>query len=74
VIQSRFLQRWDVLALVCLVFTAIVTPVEVAFINKTTLDTLFVINRAIDIVFFIVSCMFGVRPSQPVRGNPSRCL
>ena len=48
--HSKGMQRWDVCTLVALVFTAIVTPVEVAFC-ETALNALFVINRGVDLVF-----------------------
>ena len=39
--------------MLCLIFTALVTPVEVAFL-KTQIDTLFFINRVIDLIFVVV--------------------
>ena len=51
--QSPFLHKWDVLTMLCLIFTALVTPVEVAFL-KTQIDTLFFINRVIDLIFVVV--------------------
>ena len=52
--QSAALQRWDLLTLLCLLFTALVTPVEVAFLT-TNLSALFIINRVVDAVFVVVS-------------------
>ena len=40
--------------MISLLFTAVVTPVEVAFVS-TSLNPLFVINRIVDVVFTIVS-------------------
>ena len=48
------MQRWDLLTLLCLLFTALVTPVEVAFLT-TKLNALFIINRVVDAVFVVVS-------------------
>jgi hypothetical protein len=53
--QAKFLQYLDAVAFVALLFTAVVTPVEVAFMPApTSVDALFVINRIIDIIFIIV--------------------
>ncbi len=41
------------LTLACLLFTAVVAPLEVAFM-ETRLNALFVLNRLIDIVFILV--------------------
>lgn len=44
--RKVFMQRWDVLIAVLLLFTAVVTPYEVAFIeNNSFVDPLFIINR-----------------------------
>ncbi|KAJ3292516.1 hypothetical protein HK104_005214 [Borealophlyctis nickersoniae] len=49
---SVFLKRWDLLSLVLLLFTASVTPFETAFVTgPTQIDVLFLINRAVDLVF-----------------------
>jgi potassium voltage-gated channel Eag-related subfamily H protein 7 len=44
------LQKWDFAILIALLFTAVITPFEVAFLD-TKLDVLFIINRVIDCVF-----------------------
>uniref|UniRef100_A0A7S2IUQ3 Ion transport domain-containing protein n=1 Tax=Alexandrium andersonii TaxID=327968 RepID=A0A7S2IUQ3_9DINO len=46
------LQWWDLGTMVALVFVALVTPAEVALLD-THFDTLFVINRIIDMVFIV---------------------
>ena len=48
--RSKFIMIWDVVTTVALMFTATVTPVEVALMEPS-LDTLFVINRLVDVVF-----------------------
>ncbi len=53
-VSCAALQRWDLLTLLCLLFTALVTPVEVAFLT-TNLNALFIINRVVDAVFVVVS-------------------
>jgi hypothetical protein len=50
--DGSFCQRWDLLIIVLLIFTATVTPYEVAFVT-TRLDGLFVINRCVDFVFLV---------------------
>lgn len=50
--NSPFLGRWDMMVLNALIFTALVTPYEVALL-ETSLNGLFVVNRMIDFVFVI---------------------
>ena len=66
---SKFMARWDVATLVALVFTAVVTPVEVAFCNGAgdagasklaqAIEPLFVINRLVDLVFIGI-CVYMI--------------
>lgn len=56
--RSRtFLPGWDLLTTFCLIFTAIVTPFEVAFLklpetaSEALSDPLFLVNRIIDLTF-----------------------
>jgi hypothetical protein len=51
--QAPFLARWDLVTSVCLLFTATVTPLEVAFLN-TSFNALYFINRVVDVVFIVV--------------------
>ena len=48
--RSKYMRRWDMVTLVLLLYTAVVTPVEVSFM-ETKIDTLFWINRAVDALF-----------------------
>jgi potassium voltage-gated channel Eag-related subfamily H protein 7 len=48
--NNPLLQKWDLAILFALLFTAVVTPFEVAFL-ETEINLLFVINRMIDMVF-----------------------
>lgn len=48
--RSKYMRRWDMVTLVLLLYTAVVTPVEVSFMD-TKIDTLFWINRAVDGLF-----------------------
>ena len=51
--QTAFVSRWSFYIVLLLVYTAIVTPVEVAFLT-TSLDALFVFNRVVDLSFLVV--------------------
>lgn len=50
---SRVMSAWDGLTATALIFTATVTPFEVAFLEtaESTNDALFVINRLLDVIF-----------------------
>ena len=55
---NKCIAYWDLVTTVALIFTALVTPVEVAFLQAPSLDArwsdnLFLSNRAIDVVFII---------------------
>ena len=52
-LQNAFFMRWDLYVLLLLLFTAVVTPVEVAFLT-TGLNPLFFINRVVDASFLVV--------------------
>lgn len=64
--------RWDTVTSVALLFTAIFTPYEVAML-PTQLNTLFFLNRIIDLVFITdmvrwrVGARFGRSRRPPVR-------
>mmetsp|Transcript_16084 Transcript_16084/g.29351 ORF Transcript_16084/g.29351 Transcript_16084/m.29351 type:complete len:952 (-) Transcript_16084:3-2858(-) len=51
--DSVFLMRWDLVALLSLLFTAIVTPFETATLEVVVGDGLFVANRVVDFVFIL---------------------
>ncbi len=48
--NSNFARQWDMLMVALLIFTALVTPFEVAFLTSA-FDFLFVINRMVDFGF-----------------------
>lgn len=51
---GTFMSRWDGATSLALIFTAIVTPFEVGFLPAPTdADTLFIINRVIDLTFIL---------------------
>ena len=48
--STKFMQKWDFFMLALLLFTASVTPYEVAFLQPQ-FDFLFAINRLVDLAF-----------------------
>lgn len=53
--HSRRMRQWDGVTFAALIFTAIVTPVEVAFTNNGEMmqePTIFLVNRFVDVIFF----------------------
>jgi hypothetical protein len=52
---SYWMQQWDHVMVLCLIFTALITPYEVAFSNGMSsfskIDALFVSNRLVDFLF-----------------------
>mmetsp|Transcript_11138 Transcript_11138/g.28549 ORF Transcript_11138/g.28549 Transcript_11138/m.28549 type:complete len:790 (-) Transcript_11138:107-2476(-) len=52
-LESSFLMQWDVVTALALVYTATLTPFEVAFIESPAsfFNLWFLVNRAIDIIF-----------------------
>ncbi|OQR95095.1 voltage-gated ion channel superfamily [Achlya hypogyna] len=46
-----FMKKWDMLSVVLLIYTAIVTPYETAFPDASLSDYMFAINRAVDMCF-----------------------
>ena len=56
--KSRTMSAWDGVTTVCLLFTALVTPFEVAILDPpltwaaAASDALFLLNRIIDVIFF----------------------
>lgn len=53
--HSRRMRQWDGVTFMALIFTAVVTPVEVAFTNASRLQSheipIFIINRLVDLIF-----------------------
>ena len=65
--DNSFMARWDVLMLVLLMYTALVTPYEVAFL-ETQFNFLFVLNRCVDTLFIIdMGINFCLGYVDPVR-------
>jgi len=65
---SKFIPYWDGIGMLALLFTAIVTFVEVAFVeNSGRADGLFIINRCVDCIFTtdMILQFFLIYPQQP---------
>lgn len=55
---SKFIGYWDGISTFALIFTAIVTFVEVAFVEASCMvDGLFIINRCVDCIFIMDVCL-----------------
>ena len=56
--KSGFQANWDIVMILCLLFTLVVTPFEVAYIEPQ-FDALYIINRFVDLLFLIdLFCQF----------------
>ena len=65
--ESKYIQRWDLVTLGALIFTAFVTPYEVALL-QTKYDGLFFVNRLVDFVFFkdmVMQFFLAFRDTDP---------
>lgn len=56
--RSAFIRSWDLVTILLLLFTAVVTPYEVAFLNTSPAEFLFWVNRLVD-VCFVVDIVFN---------------
>jgi hypothetical protein len=83
--RTKKMAYWDLVTALALIWTAIATPVEVAFLESptTALDALFIINRMIDLVFvgdmvlqfclmFRTKATTGATVEAPWETRPSR--
>ena len=65
-------RRWDLVMSACLIFTAIVTPFEVALMEPE-LDGLFALDRIVDAVFVVVRGLCGGVPRiRAAAPSPAR--
>ena len=79
--HSKYLGAWDALTGLALVFTALVTPFEVALL-ETTLDALFWVNRGIDVLFcfdivkefFLIYMINGRDGAEWITDHKKICL
>ena len=68
--RTWYMRRWDLVTLILLLFTAIVTPVEVAFMETVLWSVLFLINRSVDCLFiFDIFLNFFVAIVDPEDGQ-----
>ena len=53
VVNPKKTGKWDAVMVICLIFTAIVTPYEVAFLDMSVINALWFINQLVNILFLI---------------------
>ena len=64
--NSDFLTQWSIVILICLAFTSLITPYEATFIITDHIDGMFLINRAMDLVFLMdISIQFLTAYTDP---------
>lgn len=51
--DQRWVQCWDIVLFLTLIFTAIITPFEVALLEMQYWDWLFIVNRVVDLIFIV---------------------
>ena len=68
--DSTWMKRWDIILMLALIFTAVVTPVEVAFMSEGEhITSLWMLNRAVDLIFRersapMKQCAYYLLPSK----------
>jgi len=78
--QSVFVRHWEMLVMAALLFTAVVSPVEIAFMEaKCGLSWLLVVNQLINTIFFIDMILqffiiFETKSSEGIRKITSHGL
>eukprot|EP00232_Nephroselmis_pyriformis_P003512 CAMPEP_0182906042 /NCGR_PEP_ID=MMETSP0034_2-20130328/33430_1 /TAXON_ID=156128 /ORGANISM="Nephroselmis pyriformis, Strain CCMP717" /LENGTH=656 /DNA_ID=CAMNT_0025041611 /DNA_START=421 /DNA_END=2388 /DNA_ORIENTATION=+ len=66
--RSRLVMKWDLYVGLLLVFTAVVTPFEVSFLD-TRINVLFFMNRLVDVSFLMDIIVQFFMPYQTVEGD-----
>lgn len=67
--NAEWRKIWDLTMMVLLLFCAFVTPFEIGFIDHSNIDTLFMINQTINVLFIIdVYLAFNTGYFNPVVG------
>ena len=69
--ESKNMQYWDLCTMVALLFTALVTPYEVALL-PTKLNGLFAVNRCVDAIFvcdMVINFFLAFRDESPSGGR-----
>ena len=54
---SPFMRRWDLISVWLLLFTALVTPFEVAFIADDPFSPMYFVNLVVNLAFFFDLCL-----------------
>jgi len=68
--KSKILPKWDLMMVTALLFTALVTPVEVAFLEEGQYITnLWIINRIVDFCFMVDIILTFNRAYQDTSGE-----
>jgi hypothetical protein len=69
--DSKFMGRWDVVTFTSLIFTAIVTPYEIAVLPEVRFSGLWCINQFVNLVFFcdLVMAFFTVYREKKSEGG-----
>eukprot|EP00937_MAST-01D_sp_MAST-1D-sp2_P000861 g861.t1 len=72
--NTRGMRRWDVCIVLALVFTALITPYEVAVMSELVypdINALFVLNRVVDILFIVDMSLkfYTMYPQSPANGG-----
>eukprot|EP00404_Azadinium_spinosum_P016017 CAMPEP_0180529830 /NCGR_PEP_ID=MMETSP1036_2-20121128/61592_1 /TAXON_ID=632150 /ORGANISM="Azadinium spinosum, Strain 3D9" /LENGTH=347 /DNA_ID=CAMNT_0022543585 /DNA_START=1 /DNA_END=1042 /DNA_ORIENTATION=+ len=49
--HSKYMKVWDMVVTACLIFTSLVTPFEIAFMETTIGSPIYLVNRFIDVLF-----------------------
>jgi len=66
---SQFMQAWDVVLIVGLLYTSIVTPFDASFLNPVLWNTIFFLNLIVDLAFFFdIVITFNLPYLDPVTG------
>lgn len=68
---SRLMGYWDALTSLALLYTALLTPAEVALLDPalSPLEPLFLVNRTIDVIFLIDICLQFVLITEVTRAQ-----
>ena len=68
--RTWYMRKWDLVTLILLLFTAVVTPVEVAFLETRLWSILFWVNRSVDALFVLdIFLNFFVAIVDPLDGQ-----
>ena len=75
--RGRFMPIWDIATTLCLLYTALITPYEVAFLEppatwaEASGDVLFILNRLVDVIFvadIAIQFVLMYQHDDPING------